>query len=467
MAWTPERQPFGQNRAPLLAALANDGSATAVPLAADPATGRLLVNATGSSGGTSSTFGTTFPTTGTAVGASDGTNMQPLQVDGSGNLKVNVETSALPTGAATAANQTNGAQLAKLFDGSNVGTIKAASTAAGATDTALVVAVSPNNTVAATQSGNWTFVPTTLNNTGTITTSSSSVISGVIQNFESGFIPTSIHGTYTGVSFGVTVSDDGGSTYYNVPVYDQNAMRWLAPGAVITPGSNASNVYWVPNIPNGAGTYLKVLASAYSTGTANVRTGGSSSGVVNLPGSFMSNIMDAAGNARGANVDANGNLNVKDYATSATGSTVPADGLYQGVLAKTALPTAVSDGQLVGIMSDKFGRPVILPQAPRDLVGFQTTTITASTGSVTVVTGVANIFSDISSVTLTNSGASATTFLLSDGTNVYTLYVPAGDMRGAVYQVPLAATTVATNWTGQCGTSTSSIICTIQFIKNR
>lgn len=89
--WTTEQQPFGQNRAPALSALASDGSGV-IPLAADKTTGRLLVNATGSSGGTSSTFGAAFPTTGTAVGATDGTNMQPLNVDGSGNLKVNVVT---------------------------------------------------------------------------------------------------------------------------------------------------------------------------------------------------------------------------------------------------------------------------------------------------------------------------------------------------------------------------------------
>lgn len=76
----------------MLTGLASDGSDTAIPVAVDPTTGRLLVNATGSSGGTSSTFGATFPTTGTAVGASDGTNMQPLLVDGSGYLEVNVKT---------------------------------------------------------------------------------------------------------------------------------------------------------------------------------------------------------------------------------------------------------------------------------------------------------------------------------------------------------------------------------------
>lgn len=46
----------------------------------------------GGSGGTASNFGSAFPSQGTAVGAKDsaGTNMQPLNLDASGNLKVNV-----------------------------------------------------------------------------------------------------------------------------------------------------------------------------------------------------------------------------------------------------------------------------------------------------------------------------------------------------------------------------------------
>jgi hypothetical protein len=54
------------------------------------ASGFLKVNvaAGGASGGTSSTFAAAFPGTGTAAGASDGVNMQPLLVDASGSLKV-------------------------------------------------------------------------------------------------------------------------------------------------------------------------------------------------------------------------------------------------------------------------------------------------------------------------------------------------------------------------------------------
>ncbi len=52
----------------------------------------------GGGGGTSSNFGAAFPAAGTAAGASDGVNMQPLLVDGSGYLKT-VISAALPAGA--------------------------------------------------------------------------------------------------------------------------------------------------------------------------------------------------------------------------------------------------------------------------------------------------------------------------------------------------------------------------------
>lgn len=51
---------------------------------------KVNVAAGANSGGTSSNFNSGFPGAGTAVGATDGTNMRALQVDGSGNLKVNI-----------------------------------------------------------------------------------------------------------------------------------------------------------------------------------------------------------------------------------------------------------------------------------------------------------------------------------------------------------------------------------------
>lgn len=58
--------------------------------------GSINVNATV---GTGATFGATFPATGTAIGAKNSGSMQPLNVDGSGNLNVGVNV-ALPAGTA-------------------------------------------------------------------------------------------------------------------------------------------------------------------------------------------------------------------------------------------------------------------------------------------------------------------------------------------------------------------------------
>lgn len=64
------------------------------------ANGYLKVNiaAGTSAGGTSSTVGSAAPTTATAIGATDGTNMQLVHVDGSGNLKVNIAAGGVPAG---------------------------------------------------------------------------------------------------------------------------------------------------------------------------------------------------------------------------------------------------------------------------------------------------------------------------------------------------------------------------------
>jgi hypothetical protein len=66
----------------------------------------------------------------------------PMQNSG-GSVTANLGTL---NGAATAANQTNGTQQTEINNGSNVAAVKAGSTTAVASDPALVVAISPNNT---------------------------------------------------------------------------------------------------------------------------------------------------------------------------------------------------------------------------------------------------------------------------------------------------------------------------------
>lgn len=81
------------------------------PLQVD-SNGNLKVNivtggGAGGGGGTSSQFGSSFPYSGTAMGASNGGNMQPLSVDNTGDLLVNLAT-ALPKGTNTIGAVTQG-----------------------------------------------------------------------------------------------------------------------------------------------------------------------------------------------------------------------------------------------------------------------------------------------------------------------------------------------------------------------
>lgn len=70
---------------------------TLTDLQAD-ASGNLKVNvvAGGGAGGTSSTVNSAVPTIATAIGFSDGTNLQLGKVDGSGNVKVNIAAGGVP-----------------------------------------------------------------------------------------------------------------------------------------------------------------------------------------------------------------------------------------------------------------------------------------------------------------------------------------------------------------------------------
>jgi hypothetical protein len=104
----------------------------------------------------------------------------------------------LPSGAAQDSTLTGGAQQTKITDGTNVATVKAASTAAVAADKAVVVAISPNNTLAATQSGTW--------NIGSITTLPSLVAGSAVVG------KVGIDQTTPGTTNAVSVAQVGSTT---------------------------------------------------------------------------------------------------------------------------------------------------------------------------------------------------------------------------------------------------------------
>jgi len=131
-------------------AIATGGNAKLAAVTASSTTTLLITTGTGlpaltygSSGGSSANAsvgatGSAVPGSGTYLGGTNGGNLQGVAVNGSGQVAIQAPPSLpLPSGAATAANQT-------VNDGTNTAKVEAASTRPAAADKALVVTLSPN-----------------------------------------------------------------------------------------------------------------------------------------------------------------------------------------------------------------------------------------------------------------------------------------------------------------------------------
>jgi len=212
-------------------------------------------------------------------------------------------------------------------------------------------------------------------------------------------------------------------------------------------------------VASGAIASGAVASGAIASGA--IASGAIAAGAV-AAGAFVSGSILSGALASGAVVDL---TNV----TSALAATAPTKAISTSLLAATALPTAVSGGQAIQPMVDKFGRQVCLTAGMRDILGASATTITASTSATSIVAAVASTYCDITSLTLTNSSATATLLTLSDGSTSYVFSAGAGPGWGITipFNPPLPAASVNTAWTLTCGTSVSSVYAVAQYIKNR
>lgn len=178
-----------------------------------------------------------------------------------------------------------------------------------------------------------------------------------------------------------------------------------------------------------------------------------------------------AGNGAQRVTIASDNSAVSGFGVGATGSAVPANAGYLGLIAKTANPTAATDANLVGAMADKLGRQVVVVGNVRDNKGNQITTITSSTSETTVVTAVASTFLDVYGCIVVNSSATAANVSFKDstaGTTQFNVYVPAGETRG--FMLPSSdafkQTTTNNNWTATSSASVASLIISMLYVKN-
>lgn len=255
----------------------------------------------------------------------------------------------------------------------------------------------------------------------------------------------------------------------------------------VTPGSGA--VIAADDVGPGV-LYQRVKVSVGGDGSATDITSGAGAVAAGTPRVTLASDDPAVAKLNGglpAALATGGGLKVtvQDTSGAALDYTIPA--LIEGGLAHDAPvgsgkpvvgagraantnPTAVSaDGDVVRDMRDLKGRTVVSPHHVREMLFDGALTITASTAAQTLLSAVASTFLDLLSVTLVNTSATGTVVQLldDDGTTVrWSGYCPPTDMRGIVFQVPLTMPTVNKAWKAKTTTSVSSVVISVQYVKN-
>ncbi len=227
----------------------------------------------------------------------------PLPISGTvtANAGTNLNTSAL----ALDATLTGRTQKTQITDGTRDGTVKAASTAALATDTALVVAISPNNTVPVSLTS--TTITGSVAVTGPLTDTQLRAtpvpVSGTVST--GGLTDTQIRATPLPVSGTVTANAGTNLNTSALALDTTVAKLTIAQGTAL--GSNTQAM---------VGGSVTTAAPTYTTGTIQPLS------------------LDTTGALRIA-----GTISATNPSVSATGAAPPASATYSGGSVTTAAPT--------------------------------------------------------------------------------------------------------------------------------
>lgn len=214
-------------------------------LEVDPTTGELPVSiATGITVDYSGATGAAVPTDAAFVGGTDGTLLRGIKTDTSGELQVDVLSSALPSGAATSAKQDTAQTTLDAIDTKLGGTLDVSAAQSGAW------------TVAATQSGTWSL--RLLDGSGNSIGSTGGALN---VNVSDGSGPVTVDGTVAVSNLPATVDTAFGTPGASTP----RSAAMLGVGTTAVSSTN-------PVPTNGIGkSYADSVRNDYSS--TNVTTG--------------------------------------------------------------------------------------------------------------------------------------------------------------------------------------------------
>jgi trimeric autotransporter adhesin len=350
----------------------------------------------------------TVPVTASGTFTTSPTGTQTVSVSNTPTVVANAGTGTFttsPTGTQTVAFSTGTGTV--VLSG-NTNTV----VANAGTGTFTAVLSGNTNTVVA-NAGSGTFTVSDLANTaatatGTITTAASAV-TATVTNYTYALV--TVHGTYAGVTFGVNLSDDGGTTYYPIQALNSN---YQVIGQSLTPGTNASAMYLVPV---SGGTTVQVLASAYTSGTANIRITPINSPI--NPFTYVTNTIPVSGT----------------ITTTPTGTQT---------VSVSNTPTVVANAGSGTFTTSPTGTQTVAP------TGTQTVAFSTGTGTVVLSGNTNTVVANAGSGTFTVSVSNTATVVANAGSGTYTVSALANaatTATGTITTAASAVTATVTNYT--------------------
>lgn len=391
-------------------------------------------------------------------------NVSPLQLDSSGNVKVNIIAGA--SSGAVAQGSTTSGQTGGLIQAAST---SAAPSYSNATTNPLSTDLAGNLRVSAG-------APANVSTTGTI---SAQCTNGNINTAcTSGRVTINVTGQ-AGATFKL-VNANVTQTGYVIDCSYDNAATWetgnaildstTAPSANLSFTTDSTTTYWSAICRKANPNFIGLRASAAITNsstvtwTAGLVPGGPTLFTSTPGGATPQQLVVVQGSSTGTAVGVGG--------TVASGGSNAGNPIKEGFVAHTALPTAGTDNQIFDGMADKFGRTVTVANGDRALITEGALiTLTASTAETTLLTaGGANVLLDLTYWHCDNSSATAVTVSFRDataGTVRDTYAIPAGGSNGAVLQVPWKQNAANGNWTVQSSASVTSLFCRAQAVQNK
>jgi hypothetical protein len=345
-----------------------------------------------------------------------------------------------------------------LVDGTaaaNRAAVKAASTAAGATDPALVVAISPNNTVAVTESGTWNIgTVTTVSTVTAVTSITNALPAGTNLMGKVGIDQTTV-GTTNGISIaqiGATTVSTGtgavGTGSQRVAVgTDTATIAGSAPG---TAGSASSNVLSVQGIASMTPLLANPgTAANWGVGTSTQKSATVANGQLALAQFNTSPTTITTGNMSPLQLDNAGNLLVNIKAGAGSGGTAITDNaaFTTGTTSETPI------GCYAGTPSATANHSTVVSCSTAGVINVDVTNSNANGSATSANSSPVVIASDQAAVAIKAASASIASGAIASGAVAAGAYVSGSILSGALAS---GAVVDLTNLSGATGSAVPS-----------